>query len=740
MAEIYDATTIDDDELLSLCLEEQRQSIGFENDGDLSGAREKSLEYYKGEMPDVPSLPNRSRAVSTDVADAIETVLPDLVEIFIGGEDVATFQARNPQDEDAAKQETDYVNHVVVQENNGFDLFYTTFKDALLTKTGVFRWCWEAYDKSAEEHFTGFTQDDCLATYQAILAKGDPYTTMSRPEPESYDQDAAREAQMSGFPPAPQTYSFKVAYDGRGGCVKVDPVVPEDFTVARDTVRLRDTTYCAMRTRPRAQELLKLGFDADKVARLPPYGAPSRSDAVGLARDTAGEETQVSTSNQSNSMLRQVQVIEHIIRLVGENGKEVIWRVLTGGSGEQGIILDREIIDHVPYSAITPYPMTHRFYGRSMADLLIQIQQIKTALVRMLLDSGYFALNQRLSVDMSKANDFTIGDLLRNEPGIPVRMKAAGAVEPIQSPGLGFDAAAALEVFSVAGEQRTGALRAAQGLDPDTLHDTARGAMAMLSNGQKRIRMIARIFAESGVKDMFLGVHATIRTHSERADEVRLLGSWVQVDPTQWSERDDMTIELGIGSGGQAQELQSGQALLNLQEQIFKEAGQSGIVTPQNLFNAANRFVSRALGVKSPQQYLTDPSVTAQQQAAQPPLPPPPDPKMIEAQGKLALAQQQQAADAQAAQAQFTADQQQAAAKQASDERIAMANIASDAQLEREQIAADLQIKREQIAAEQRTELMKAQLGAQSSVMLPDNMGGVPGGPVGDQMGGAPAL
>ena len=582
MADLASALAVDEDYLLRVCLEAERESVGFVNDYDLSHDRIEALNYFRGHMPDMAVPENRSKAQSTDVADAIETVLPDLVEIFTGGDDVATFVAESAGDEAAAKQETEVVNTTILRQNDGFDIVYTAIKDALLSKTGVIKWWWEDHDRSTTEQFTGKSLYELGLARQA--AANDPSTFVEDVRQDPFDVEAAREALQNGRPAPEPTFSFTVRYDGRGGRVCVETVAPEDFSVARDTVKLREATYCSMRSRPRAQDLIAMGYDADKVAALPPYGAPSLADQVQQARDTAGEQTQFMAASQSDPYLRQVQIVEHFIRLVGDDGKPAIWRVVTGGSGDAAVVLESERVDRIQFAAITPYPMTHRFYGRSVADLLIEIQRIKTALTRMLLDSGYFALNQRVQVDMNKATEFTIDDLLRQEPGIPVRVRGGSdAVAPLQSGELGFDVAGALELMSVAGETRSGILRNSQGLNPDTLHDTATGAMAMLSNAQKRVRMIARIFAETGFKDLWLGVHAMLRTHAERPLVVRLTGGWVAVDPTSWGERDDMTIHLGVGSGGQAQALQNGQALLSLIEQVASQQGAMGvqIVTPR---------------------------------------------------------------------------------------------------------------------------------------------------------------
>lgn len=648
--------SISDEDLLALVFEERRQSVGFDNDQALSEARIRALDYYKGEMADTPSLPNRSRAVSTDVADAIETVLPDLVEIFTGGEDVAAFQPRDATDEDAARQESDYLSEVVMQENDGFLLFYTAFKDALLTRTGVFKWWWETKAETRRERFTGFDPADFRIAEVRIAQ--DPGATVSGV--------VERIEAATGQP----VVDFTVEYASSDGRARVEAVAPEDFTVARDTTDLKRATYCAMRSRPRAQDLIAEGYDREKVDALPMYGAPSLGDEIRLSRDTAGEQSGLTAGASGD--LRIVEIVEHFIRVVNDDAEPEIWRAVTGADADHRTLLERERVDRMPFSAITPYPTAHRFYGRSVADLLLEIQRIKTALTRMLLDSGYFALNQRLQVDMTKANEFTIGDLLRNEPGVPIRTRGPEAVMPVASPGLSFDAAGALEYFSTVGEGRTGIVRNAQGLNPDTLHDTATGAMALMTNAQKRVRMIARIFAETGVKDLFLGVHALIRTHAERAKVVRLRGRWVAVDPTLWGERDDMTIEIGLGSGGRAQELAAGtQALSVLQSVIQLQGGANGpLVTLQNAYNFLKRYLERGLGMKSADAFLTDPS-SLPAEASTRQIADPPHPGLVRAQNDAALGQ----------------------AKLGADVQLKREGMALDAQLARERMGLDAELR-----------------------------------------------
>lgn len=616
-----------DEELLSLVSSEKRASVGFELDDVLLKEREKALEYTKGEMKDVPALPGRSRSVSTDVSDAIETVLPDIIEIFTGGEDVVAFRPTGEEDEDGAQQETDFIKHVFFEENPGFLILYTLFKDALQVKTGVATWWWDEYEYEEES-----VQVDApgLEQLQAIA------------EPSGFE--------IIGVEADGDQFKVTVQRVVGGGCAKVRAVPPEDFTVARDTVELSKATYCAMRSRPRAQELIADGYDKEKVDGLPAWSMPN--EEMDIARDTAGESEIGSSALQP---LRQVEIVQHFIRVM-EEGKLVIYRVVTGGN--ETVLLEKDKVERIQFSAITPYITTHRFYGRSLADLLIEIQKIKTALLRMMLDSGYFALNQRVEIAADKANEFTIGDLLRNEPGVPVRVKSSGAITPISAGSPNFDLQAALEYVSTMAEQRTGVLRNGQGLNPDSLHETKGGMMQMAAMGQKRVRLIARIFAETGIKDMFLGIHALIREHGSKSAKARLRNKWVEVDPTSWGSRNDMSIEIGVGAGGMDFEMQKSERLGNVLERLIQGGG-AAMVPPDKLYNAASDSI-RAIGYKDPERYLADPATQAKE-------PPKPDPEVEQAKAEFDLKVQE---------------------------------IRMKDQLERERMQAEFDLRREEMAAE----------------------------------------
>lgn len=621
---------ISDAELLSLVGDEKKRSVGFSvnsNSSELVADRERALNYIKGDMTDVPSLPNRSSAVSTDVADTIETWLSDMVEVLAGGEDVVTFQPVGPEDEAGARQETDYVNHVFFNENGGFMVLYTMLKDAGQVKTGVATWWEEDCPAPEPKQYGGLT------AAQVGLIEQDAG---------NYQITDIKASQQAGPEPL---FDVELETAPRKR-VRVAAVPPEDFSVAADTVRLADTTYCAMKSRPRAQDLIADGVDAAIVDRLPPYS--SMNDVETQARDTAGEHNSGASSGGVGD-LRQVEIVKHYIRLVGDDAKARIWKVRT--SNDDAVLIDKEEVGEIPFAAITPYPVTHRFYGESIADKTMEPQKIRTSLTRMALDSGYFALNQRSEVSEDNSSENTIPDLLRNEPGMPVRSKTGTAVRALQAGELGFDPFNALEYFATVVEQRTGVVRNAQGLNPDTLHDTAGGAAMLATAAQKRSRLMARIFAETGIKDLYLGIHAMLRRIGGMTDTIRLNGSWVTVDPTGWGQRNDMSVEVGVGSAGKAQDLAAMNAVIGQQAQaVAAQDGLNGpLVTAANLYASAIRFTQKA-GIRNAETFWTDPA-TAQQQPGQP------DPAAMAAQAAVQTDQ----AKLQLDQAKLQLDQQKAA-------------------------------------------------------------------------------
>jgi hypothetical protein len=686
---------------------------------DLVAQRSKAMDYYQGDMADdMPALEGRSKAVSTDVADTVDGIMPSLMDIFAGSDEIAKFMAVGEEDEPAAQQETDYVNHVFWQENHGFRILHAMMKDALIQKNGIVKFWWEEGEDEERETYRNQAPDGF-----ALLA---------------LDEQEGRIEIIEHTENPDGTHDVVVIKRRPYGCVKVKEVPPEEFGIARDARDIQGARYCRHTVKRTRSELIEQGYDKEIVDQLPTGTSPQTTE--GQSRATVNDNDSSETTADVNRQMQEIEVTEHYLRVDYDgDGVAELRKVTTAGTGDT--ILDNEPFDRMPFAAITPQLMSHRFWGRSLADIVMDLQQIKTALVRAALDSAYFANSQRIEVAESHAGDHTIDDLLTNRPGSVVRTKMPGGILPIPSTSVAGEIYPALEYFDTTREIRTGIQRNAVGPDANSLNPynrTATGANILATSAQQRIRLIARTFAETGIKDLFLGIHELILKHGKSARQVKLRDKWQIVDPRNWKTRKDMTVMIGLGTGTRDQVMAYLMQILNMQIQALQmQGGAAGpIVKLTNVYNTLRKLVENA-GFRSADPFFSAPTPQDEQQSAQPK----PDPKMAEAQAKIALKQQEMQADQQAQQAQIAADaqaQQQklAAEMQAERERAAQdmmiekMRLAMEAAMERQRAAQDAALARYEAQLEAQTKLMIGRMEAQVALLKPDTQpreGGSPG-------------
>ena len=697
-------------ELKAMLAAERMDALSAMRASKLSAERTDAMDYYLGDMAkDMPAQDGRSRAVSTDVADTIEGLMPSLMEIFAGSDEVVRFEPVGPEDVAAAEQETDYVNHVFMQRNPGFLVLYSFIKDALLSKVGVVKVWWEEREEQERETYLDQT-DDAFALLAANpeieivehSARPDPAFAAAMGVPDEArsadDPGALVPAEEPGppvpakagivpgagvwngpdsaagtlaatdesLPPVPMLHDVTVLTTRRTACARVEGVPPEEFGISGNARSLRDCGYCFHEVIRREEDLIADGFDPDQVRGLPSYTGLTNPEE--LARDTVDEHASGGGDDGLNDVNRMILVTEHYVRMdYAGNGKPALYRVTTGS--EQGDILTRDgepditPQDVIPFAAMTPVIVTHRFFGRSIADLVMDIQRIKTALLRSILDNAYLAVNPRVEVSEAHATETTLDDLLVSRPGGIVRTRQPGGINWQTVPAIASEIFPVLQYADATREWRTGVNRQQQGLDANALQSqTATAAVQVYNAAQARMKLIARIFAETGIRDLFSLLHATIRKHGGEPGTVRLRNQWVTVDPRDWKERNDMTINVGLGTGGKSERLAQLMALINLQKEALA-AGKTNLVSDRNLYNAAREF-ARISEFKNYGDFFTDPG-------AQQPPPPPPDPKLLQiqaqaqlerqqAQSQAAVHQQRAQSDAALAQQRFELDRQMA--------------------------------------------------------------------------------
>jgi hypothetical protein len=447
--------------------------------------------------------------------------------------------------------------------------------------------------------------------------------------------------------PLPVTHDVTIVTTKKLASAKVMGVPPEEFGIERGARSIRDCNYCfhEVVTKTEAQ-LIAEGFDEDQVKGLQEY--TGNTEVETLARDTVGEHYDAGNGG-ANAAARIVKIIEHYIRMDYEGtGKPCLYQVITGGA--QGEIMRKDgkecvtQFDAIPFAATTPVPQPHRFFGRSIADLVMPVQREKTALKRGALDNLYLHNNPRVEVSEANAGPNTLDDLLVSRPGGVVRTKTAGGLNWQVVPDITASIFPALQYLDAEIETRTGVSKQTQGIDANALQNQSATAVAQVfSASQMRMKLVARIMAE-GVRDIFSLLHATIRKHGQQSQTVRLRNQWVNVDPRGWKTRDDMTINVGLGTGGKAQQFAQTMAIANVQKEMVA-GGMTNVVGQAQLYNTAAEL-TKIMGHKNPDKFFNDPSAKdpKTEQLLHPPPPPQPDPKTqaIQAQSQATMQEQAQ--------------------------------------------------------------------------------------------------
>ena len=673
-----------DEEILSKIDNEEQIAYGI-NDAQLSSERAEAINYYLGEKFG-NEVEGRSQVVSYDVQDTIESALPQLLKPFVSGDEVVAFEPKGPEDQDAAEQETDYVNHIVMEKNNGFEIFYVWFKDALLSKNGYLKVYHEEYEEAEEEEYEGLTdaQLDMLAsddnveileheTYPDPSVTPMPITPqmVTSPQVERDDGAISIEQESAQAFMQPMLHNVKIRVKEMTGEIKIKNVAPENIMVSVDCsgVDLNTARFVQHRELMSPSEVAEI-FDVDEDELNTIMAEQDEFEIESNARDIYSEQYDRAVDTTD------ILVRDTYLKLDGERHRYV----LVGNR----IIYKDESCDNVPFACISPMLMPHRHIGRSYTDLTRDIQMIKSTLIRGQLDNMYLSNNGRYAI----SDRVNLDDMLTSRPGGIVRVQGepGASIMPLQHAPFPPTSFSMVEYMDNMKEKRTGITAYNQGLDSNSLNKTATGVQQIMSAAQQRLELVARTFAETGVKDLFMLVHRLIRKNVTKPDIVRIRNKWVNIDPREWKNRKDLSISVGLGAGNKDQQLMHINAILQLQEKAL----QVGLTNPEKIYNALAKLTQNA-GFKNPDEFWVNPANMPQGMQQQQP-----NPQDTLIQGQLAIEQAKAQGD------------------------MAIAQQKAQANLQQEQLRSenDVIIEREKIAAQAELERFKAQLKAETDLAI----------------------
>ena len=534
--------------------------------------------------------------------------MPSLMKIFTAGDNVFHCEPVGPEDEKVAKQASDYINHVFYKENRGFTALYTAFKDALIQKNGILKIYWDDSEKTTREEYHKLTEDE----YNLLIA--DPEISIG--EHKEYEEEFK---DQNNKVIDKVTFHNVVVYKTQSyGQVKIEPVPPEEFLIERRAKSIDSANFVCHRTYMTRTQLVEMGYDQDVVYKLP----TGDSEYYLEDRQVRYQEVDFSApQDRGDDSSDEVLIHECYVKMdANEDGKSELYKVCLAGTGAYKI-LDMQEIDSIPFVSMTPIIMPHRFYGRSVSELIEDIQLIKSTVMRQMLDNMYLTNNNRIAIQDGQV---AIDDLLTNRPGGIVRTKQppANVMQVMTAQPITEQASGLLAYLDAVRESRSGVTKVAQGLQSDSLNtETATGMNQVLTQSQMRMELIARTFAETGVKDLGIKIFELLCKYQQKEKLVRIRGEFVPMTPYEWRDRVNLSVKVGLGTGSKEQQLILLNSILQRQLQAIQLQGNvyGPVVNLKNIYATLQKLIENA-GLGNAEPFFMDPEVGA---AQMPPLPPP---------------------------------------------------------------------------------------------------------------------
>lgn len=591
------------------------------DDVSLNEARAVAIKAYFGE-PYGDEDEGRSQAVTRDVAEVVDIMLVGILGTVLAGGKAVEFDTEPEQVQsegtdgqpvtdtvDYGEEATAAVHYQFMRKQPGYRIVHDAAKAGMLEKTGIVK----TY---------AFQMAPTIVTLDVpggSLIEGDDGTTLPDGTPVlSAEPHDLEEAMLD-----PLMAMHRVTVSQPGPRVIRDLNVPNEwFMISPDAVELDDAAYLGDKRPVSASDLVQLGVAQTDVDAL--WSDTSDSSVVANARDAERGQTR-NTMGARTGAQKQLWLC-HEFPLWDLDGDGIAERLDVMRIGQT--VLSVKPAEDQPYSGWSPVPMPHRFTGQSIADKTMDIQRIRSVLLRQALDSIYLMNAPRTAISEEALGENTIDDLLNVRSGAIIRYR--GMVPP--TPYAGGDTSPtsfqAMQAMRDERDARTGVTAQSQGLNADSLNKTASG-MAMLQQNADQIELyVTRNLCEQLLLPMFAKRYRLMRAF-QPPFRMKINGAYRMIDPARWPEEPDMQINVGLGTGSKDQRIGYRLQLAGLQAQLA-QAG-SRLVGEQEAFNTLKAFVEdTSLGVAT--DYIQDPSKL-------PPQPEQPSPDVVKAQGDAQTAQ-----------------------------------------------------------------------------------------------------
>jgi hypothetical protein len=574
--------------------------------------RAELLRYDRGE-PFGDEQEGRSQIVSRDCHDTRVGLLPSIQRVFFGAERVMEFEPGGEDDVALAEQQTDYVHHVIMRQNEGYEILSDAFVDALRQKAGFVKAWWSEERTKKRRDYTGLD----AATLALVMEEHGAR--------DNADIDSGRVEVVDGV----ELYSVTVTWEEVTKRIKIAAIPPEELLINRGARCLDSARLVAHRRMATRSELVAMGVEA---ALLEGAGGDDGFDGNPelIARNAEERDDVGEGANE------RILYVESYVRLDYDgDGIAELRRICTVGDDCRPI--SNEPVDERPIADFRCLREPHTFFPEAVTEKVKDVQRIKSMTLRAVMDSLALSTNPRMMYDPSKT---TFEDVANGEIGALIAVKSLGsnpqAVMPLETPFVGAQAFPVLDYLDAVRENRTGVSKAAAGLDASALQGSSKLAVAgTYSRADAQAETICRDFAEGGMKRLY---RLVLRLTAEHQDQVRVrarTGKWVMVDPAEWKLDLNLGANVVIGVMSDEEKLATLDAMATRQEAIIQQLGPANPFCNLRHLHSTYSKMLAIRGWKSPAAFFTDPETIDPTAFTKPDGPPQPTPEQTLAQAQI---------------------------------------------------------------------------------------------------------
>jgi hypothetical protein len=582
---------LSDSEVLSILDSHRRQSLGDES-SELATDRASAMDHYHG-RPYGNEQDGRSQVVSKDLADTVGWIMPTIMKAFTQTGNLVDFVPTGEEDEEQAELEADYTNHVIMKDNDGWLMLHDWVKDSILLKNGYVKHWWDESETIREAEYSGLTEIGLAQLFQELEQEGAKVEVLEQ-ESEIVQTDQG----------PMEVFEVCLKITSKKGRVRIEALPAEEVRISKRARKGTQTSPFTehFTTKPRT-ELIEMGMDADWVNELPAKNSDDRNDVQKSARDSIIDESN-QTDQTSDRSMDEIEYCEAYVKMdYDKDGKAELRKIITAGGKIPPGKEWNEAIDCVAITSMVTKRVPHRHVGESLDDDLADLQKIKTFLTRQFIDNIASTNNQEYVIN-ELAN---IPDFLQSLPGGLKRIKTdqpvMGMVMPLPTTPIINQILPAIDYIDTMKDDRTGVNKLSTNVDPDVLKNTTKGAfMEGVSRASQKVEMILRMCAETGVKELALRVHELLIKHQDIPRKLKLSGKYAEVNPTEWRERTDMTVKVGLGTGTEEEKREKLSLVANLQLQL-KEMG---LIGPKQGYKLFDDMLS-TMNIENAEKYAMNP-------------------------------------------------------------------------------------------------------------------------------------